>query len=298
MRVAVTGASGLVGRALVPFLRAAGHEVWRLQRTPPGDDHDVLWHSDDPAFRFDPALCWDAVVHLAGAPIAEQRWNAERRAQIQDSRGKLTRHLVQALLAMPTPPRVLVSTSAVGFYGDGRETLLSERSAQGTGFLADVCGDWEAAASTAQVGGLRVAILRIGVVLSAEGGMLARLLPMFRAGVGGPVASGAQWLSWLHRDDLLALIARALTDSDWQGPINAVAPTPVRQREFAKALGQALGRPAIVPAPAFALKLVFGEMAEQVLLAGQRVVPEFATQRGFTWQYADLTAALRAELTD
>ena len=297
MRIAVTGASGLVGRALVPFLRHAGHEVWRLQRTPPADDHDVLWLSADPQFRFDPALRWDAVVHLAGAPVADKRWTAQQKAQIEQTRGGLTRQLVAALAAMPEPPKVLVSASAIGFYGDGRETVLTEVSPLGRGFLADVCRDWEVAALTAQAAGMRVALLRIGVVLSAEGGMLGKLLPVFRAGVGGPVGDGMQWLSWVHRDDLLRLIAFALTDDRLAGPINAVSPDPVRQGDFARALGAILHRPAFLPAPAFALRLAFGQMADEVLLAGQRVVPEVAQRSGFVWLYPQLTAALTAELS-
>ncbi len=297
MRIAVTGASGLVGRALVPFLRRAGHEVWRLQRTPPTDDHDVLWRSADRQFRFDPALRWDAVVHLAGTPIADKRWTDPQKAQIEQTRGALTRQLVDALVAMLEPPKVLVSASAIGFYGDGHETVLTEASPLGRGFLAEVCHDWEAAALTAQAAGMRVALLRTGVVLTAEGGMLGKLLPVFRAGVGGPVGDGMQWLSWVHRDDLLRLIGLALTDERLAGPINAVSPEPVRQGDFARALGAVLHRPAFLPAPAFALRLAFGQMADEVLLAGQRVVPEVAQRCGFVWLYPQLAAALSAELS-
>lgn len=292
MRVAVTGATGLVGRALVPWLRAAGHEVWRLDRRAAKDDNDVLWKSDDPSFRFDPSLRWDAVVHLAGAPVAEERWTAARKQAIATSRGDLTQRLVTALAEMPEPPRILVSASAIGFYGDGRETVLTESSPRGTGFLAEVCEAWEAAAQTAEGAGMRVVRLRIGVVLAAEGGMLARLLPVFRAGAGGPVGDGTQWLSWIHRDDLLALITWALTDPSVRGTVNAVAPEPVRQRAFAQALATQLHRPAIVPAPAFALRLLFGQMADEVLLAGQRVLPIVAQDRGFQWRFPDLPPAL------
>ncbi len=296
MRIAVTGASGLVGRALVPFLRAAGHEVSRLQRSPPQADYDVQWPSHDPQFRFDPGTRWDAVVHLAGEPVAEKRWSSEQKSRILSSRGDVTLHLVQALAALDVPPAVFVCASAVGYYGDGRETLLRESSPVGTGFLAEVCRDWEGAAATARGFGARVVSLRIGVVLTAEGGMLAQLVPIYRAGLGGPVGSGLQWLSWLHRDDLLALILLALTDARLSGPVNAVSPEPVRQGEFARQLARVLHRPAFLPTPAFAVRLAFGAMADEVLLAGQRVLPEVAQQAGFTWKYNDLADALRAEL--
>ena len=293
MRIAVTGASGLIGSALVPYLRASGHEVWRLQREPPEDDHDVVWRSADPQFRFDAAQRWDAMVHLAGAPVAEKRWTDAQKALIQQTRGTLTRQLVQALAEMAQPPRTFICASAVGYYGDGGDTELTERSAKGQGFLADVCEDWEQAAASARAHAMRVVSLRCGVVLAAEGGMLGRLLPIYRAGLGGPVGNGQQWLSWIHRDDLLALIALCLADPLLAGPVNAVAPEPVRQADFARTLGRVLHRPALLPTPAFALRLLFGQMADEVLLTGQRVMPQAAAARGFTWRYRQLAEALQ-----
>ncbi len=296
MRIAVTGATGLVGAALVTALRADGHEVWRLERTPDDAAYDVLWRSADADFRFAPTARWDAVVHLAGAPVAEKRWTDAAKRAIADTRGAMTRRLVTALAALPEPPSVFISASAVGFYGDGGDTVLGEASPSGGGFLAEVCRDWEAAAAEARAAGMRVVSLRIGVVLAAEGGMLARLVPIYRWGGGGRVGDGRQWLSWIHRADLLTLLRQCLTDDRLSGPINAVSPQPVRQADFAAALGHALHRPALVPTPAFAVRLAFGALADEVLLAGQRVVPERLQALGFAWRYPDLASALAAAL--
>ena len=292
MRIAVTGASGLVGQALVPVLRAAGHDVVRLVRHPPRQPDELQWlMAGEPQFVGDPQL--DAVVHLAGAPVAEKRWTATQRAEILRSRVDATTWLVTALGHLSPRPQVLVSASAVGWYGDTGDREVTEPTPQGTGFLADVCAGWEAATRGAVALGIRVVNVRIGVVLSPDGGMLGKLLPVFRAGLGGPVGTGQQWLPWIALADLLAVFQWAIATPGVSGPVNAVAPHPVRQGEFAKTLGHVLHRPAVLPTPAFALRLAFGQMADEVLLAGQRVRPDVLARGGFVWGQAELEGVLR-----
>ena len=275
-----------------PALRAAGHDVVRLVRHPPRGADELQWlMAGEPKFVGAPQL--DAVVHLAGAPVAEKRWSATQRAEILRSRVDATTWLVTALGQLPQRPQVLVSASAVGWYGDTGDREVTEPSPQGAGFLAEVCAGWEAATRGAVALGIRVVNVRIGVVLSPDGGMLGKLLPVFRAGLGGPVGTGAQWLPWIALADLVAVFQWALATPGVSGPVNAVAPQPVRQGEFAKTLGQVLHRPAVLPTPAFALRLVFGQMADEVLLAGQRVRPDVLARGGFVWGQPELAEALR-----
>jgi len=301
--VLVTGASGLIGGALVRSLRARGAPVHTLSRhVPPGAsgesggvrqfEWDVAKGTIDPA-AFEGV---DAVVHLAGESIAEGRWTPQRKEAIRESRVKGTALIAEAMAAAPVRPRVLVSGSAVGWYGNCEEAIVTEESSAGTGFLAEVCAAWEAATLPAERAEIRTVHLRTGMVVSAAGGALAKMLGPFRLGLGGPIGSGRQWISWIHIDDHVAIMHRLLDDDDISGPINAVSPTAVRQREFATMLGLALGRPALLPMPALAVKLLFGEMGERLLLEGAKVLPARLKGRGFEWSHPTLASALGAEL--
>lgn len=291
-RVAITGTSGLIGSHLAALLRARGHApvpvVRRAAR--PGE---IAW---DPARgEIDPAPFaeTDAVVHLAGESIAAGRWTPARLEAIRRSRVEGTRLLAQALARCAAPPRALISASAVGIYGDRGDEILTEASPPGSGFLAELARAWEEATAPAQGAGIRVVHLRIGMVLSAAGGALPRLLPVFRLGLGGRLGHGRQFMSWIALDDLLEVISHALADERLSGPVNAVSPQPVTNREFTEALGRVLRRPTVLPAPAPLLRLVFGEVADALLLASTRVVPARLTALGFRFQCADLTDALR-----
>lgn len=289
MRVLVTGGAGLVGAPLCAALQAAGHGVTVVSREPgrvPG--RAVGWDGLGPAM-----VETDAVVNLAGESIAAGRWTAARRAAIRASRIEATRALVQAAAGSRERPAVLVSASAVGWYGPRGDEPLDEAAGPGTDFLARVCRDWEAEAQRAEGLGMRVVRLRLGVVLAPDGGALGRMLLPFRAGLGGRLGSGRQWMSWVHRDDVVGLVLAALADAGYAGPVNATAPTPVTNREFTAALARALHRPAVLPVPALALRLLLGEMAT-MLLTGQRVLPRVAEARGYRWRLPELSAALSA----
>ena len=295
MRVAITGSTGLVGSAVVTVLSAAGHEVVRLVRRAPGPgEKAVRW---DPARREIDAAGLeghDAVLHLAGENVGSGRWTAARKAAIRDSRVNGTRLLCDALAGLARPPRTLVCASAVGYYGDRGEETLTEESPPGTGYLAEVCREWEAAATPAARKGIRVVTLRIGMVLSPKGGALARILPPFRAGLGGVIGGGRQYVGWVALDDLPHIVLHALQCGDLSGPVNAVAPRPVTNREFTGALGKALSRPTPLPVPAFALRLAVGrEMADALLLASARVVPRRLEKTGYRFRFPELGAALR-----
>lgn len=297
MRVLVTGATGFVGRALVPALQHEGHRVVvfarsaRRARARLGADIDAV-DATAGADALSAALrgC-DAVINLAGEPIAGKRWTQARRAALRSSRVIATRELVQAMARTPTKPRVLVSASAVGFYGNRGDAVLDERAQPGTGFLAELCIEWEAAAMVAKAFGARVVLPRIGVVLGRDGGALGKMLPPFSLGLGGPMGSGQQYLPWIHLHDLVRILVSALTDDRIEGPVNAVAPDAVTNREFSKALGSALQRPAVVPVPSLALRLAMGEAAA-VLLDGQRVAPAVLARIGFPFLFPTLTSAL------
>jgi len=291
MKVAVTGATGLVGTALGSYLEAGGHAVTRLVRGRPGRD-EAAW---DPARGVIDAQLLegvDAVVHLAGESIADGRWTADKKRRIRDSRVGGTRLLASALARLRRKPRTLLCASAVGFYGDRGEELLTESSCVGDGFLPEVCSQWEGAAAPAAEAGIRVVHLRIGLVLTPLGGALGRMLVPFRIGVGGRMGSGRQWMSWIAIDDLLSAIHHVLADEELRGPVNAVAPHPVTNAEFARTLGSVLGRPAVAPLPGVAARLAFGEMADALLLSSARVQPEKLLNAGFSFRYPRLDGAL------
>lgn len=291
LHVAITGASGFIGRALEAFLTTGGHRVTRLVRRPPTVD-EVRWDPDAVAdlSSLGPV---DAVVHLAGESIAGGRWSAERKAAIRTSRVSGTANLVAALGRLTRPPSVLVAASAVGIYGDRPDERLSETASTGIGFLADVGREWEAASAAAGAAGIRVVHARFGIVLSPDGGALAQMLPPFRLGVGGRLGSGRQWMSWVALDDAIGALHHAIFTDSMSGPVNVTAPAPVSNAQFSGILARVLGRPAIVPVPAAALRLAFGELADEALLAGQRVLPGALDAAGHRFRFADLESALR-----
>jgi uncharacterized protein (TIGR01777 family) len=292
LRIAITGASGLIGSALGPFLTTGGHRVDRIVRHGEGG---IAW--DPAAGTIDAAALdgVDAVVHLAGENIGAGRWTPERKRAIRDSRVQGTTLLARTLARLPRPPQVLVAASAVGLYAEDARGV-DEGGPTGSGFLAEVVQAWEAALAPAEEAGIRVVRVRTGVALSARGGMLARLRLPFSLGLGGPVGGGDQPLSWIGMDDLLDVYLLALADSGLRGPVNAVAPEPATSRTFAAALGRVLGRPAALPLPAPVVRTIFGEMGEELLLSGQRVLPGRLRERGFGWRTPGLEQALAREL--
>lgn len=296
LTVAVSGATGLIGRALVAFLTSGGHTVRPMVRGA-AREGGIRWSPSEGTIDRGALEGVDAVVHLAGAPIGGRRWTEAYKQEILRSRVDGTRLLSEALAGLERPPEVLVSGSAVGFYGDTGPHRVTEDDGSGESFLAEVCRAWEAATEPARAAGIRVVNLRTGIVLAADGGALGPMLPAFRAGLGGPVGGGEQYVPFIARDDIVPVIHRALCDRRLSGPVNAVAPEPVPQREFARALGHVLGRPAVVPTPALALRLAMGrEMADALVLHGQRVLPDRLQRIGFRWAHPELEEALRFEL--
>jgi len=299
-RVTVTGATGLIGRKLVAALRERGAQVTVLSRDADGaraklgDVEAVAWDALAGAAPADALAGRDAVVHLAGEPVA-QRWSPSARRAIHDSRVLGTRNLVAGLTASEPRPRTLVSSSAIGYYGAHGEEPLDEDAQPGEDFLAQVCVEWEREAERANELGVRVALVRTGVVLDRGGGALGRMLTPFRLGLGGPVAGGRQFISWIHTDDLVALMLAAIDDERFSGPINATAPEPVENREFSKVLAHVLRRPARLPVPAFGLRALFGEMSE-IITTGARVVPAKALVLGYEFRHPQLEQALRSAL--
>lgn len=301
MRVTVTGATGLIGSRLVGALTRRGDQVTVLSRDPEravarlGDGVGAIaW---DPLAGPAPAEAFagvDGVIHLAGEPVA-QRWSAAAKERIATSRRTGTANLVAGLRAVDPRPGVLVSASAVGYYGPHGDEQVDEQTPPGSDFLAQVCVDWEREAQAAAGLGVRVAIVRTGVVLDPHGGALEKMLPPFKAGVGGPVAGGGQWMPWIHVDDLVGLYLAALDGPQWSGPFDGTAPDPATNRDFSKALGRALRRPAAAPVPRLALKLLYGEM-EQIVTTGQRAVPRRALELGYAFEHPQLDEALRSAL--
>jgi uncharacterized protein (TIGR01777 family) len=294
MRVAVSGSTGLVGSEVVTVLSAEGHEVVRLvRRVPAPGEKAVRWDPEAGVIDAGGLEGCDAVVHLAGENIGAGRWTAARKAAIRDSRVKGTRLLCEALAGLARPPKTLVCASAVGYYGDRGEEVMTEESPPGAGFLPGICREWEAASAAAARKGIRVVALRIGMVLSPKGGALARMLPLFRAGLGGVLGSGKQYVSWVALDDLTGIVLHALSREELRGPVNAVTPRPVTNRELTEALGKVLSRPTLLPVPSFALRLAVGEMADPLLLASTRVAPRRLEETGYRFRFPELRAALR-----
>ena len=295
MNVLITGSTGLVGSALVRELSDRGHDVTRLVRpsTEGGGTGEARWDPESGIVSLGKGRRMDAVVHLAGENITGLAWTPERKATIRESRIKGTRLLCEALLRLERPPGTLVCASAAGYYGDRGDEVLREESPPGKGFLAGVCREWEEATGEAARRGIRVVNLRIGMVLSVEGGALAKMMPAFRAGAGGRIGSGKQYMSWIALSDLVGVILYALATDTLSGPVNAVAPGPVTNREFTKALGRVLGRPTVAFLPAFAARLLFGEMADELLLASARVVPAKLVASGYRFRFPELEGALR-----
>lgn len=293
MNILVTGSTGLVGSALVPFLTTGGHHVLRLVRGAARRDDEITWNPETGEIDLAKLEGLDAVVHLAGENIASGRWTATKKARIHDSRVNGARLLSEALSKLSRKPRVLVCASAIGFYGDRGDEVMIESSSPGSSFLCQVCRDWEAATEAARQAGIRVVNLRIGVVLTPRGGALEKMLLPFKLCAGGVVGSGRQFWSWIALDDLVGAIHHAITHDELSGPVNAVAPDPVTNHDFTKTLGQVLGRPTIVPMPAFAVRLLLGEMGEELLLASTRVVPSRLQATGYQFRCPTLEGALR-----
>jgi uncharacterized protein (TIGR01777 family) len=294
MRVAVTGSSGFLGSALVPALEHAGHEVARVRR---GDGPPPRWDPDAGTIDVDALRGVDAIVHLAGEGIGEKRWTPEQKQRILRSRSAGTDLIARTAAALEPKPAVLVSASAVGYYGDRGDEELTEDSAPGDNFLAEVVQAWEAGTAPAADAGIRVVSLRTGIVLARTGGALGRMLLPFRLGLGGRIASGRQWMSWISVDDVIGGYQHALTTGSLRGPVNLTAPTPVRNEEFTRTLGRVLGRPTVLPTPLFPLKLAYGpELVAQLLVEGQRVLPAKLLASGFTFAHDNLEAALRSVL--
>ncbi len=292
MKIAITGSAGLVGSALVPFFKTGGHHVVRIVRTSPTEG-DAVWNPVTGQIDASRLEGLDADIHLAGENIAARRWNAEQKARIRASRVQGTKLLCETLAKLQRPPRVLISASAVGFYGDQGDRELTEESPSGGGFLPEVCREWEAATEAAENAGIRVVHLRFGVILSPKGGALAKMLTPFRLGLGGRIGNGRQWLSWIALDDVVGGILHTLATDSLRGPVNTVAPRPVTNFEFTKTLGKVLGRPTLFPMPGFMARLAFGEMANELLLASTRVVPRALSIANYRFLYGDLEIALR-----
>jgi uncharacterized protein (TIGR01777 family) len=301
MKILVSGSTGLVGTALVSALARDGNTVCRLVRprsTVPMETKDgfnVAWNPATGELG-GAGVGPDAVVNLAGAPIGDGRWTAERKGVLRSSRIESTRALVNALGKMDARPRVLVSASAIGIYGNRRDELLTEESKPGSDFLAGLTEEWEAEALKAEALGIRVVLARFGIVLAREGGALAKIVLPFKIGAGGKLGSGKQWMSWVALDDVVGILRLAIENASVRGAVNVVAPQPVRNEEFTKVLAKVLHRPALFPAPAFALRLALGEMADALLLSSQRVLPQALEKAGHQFLNADLPSALNSIL--
>jgi uncharacterized protein (TIGR01777 family) len=300
MRVTVTGATGRIGRHLVEALKQRGDEVTALSRD--ADKATELlgveafaWNMKEDAAPKEALTGRDAIVHLAGEDVG-QRWSKAVKAEILDSREKGTRNLVHTIFDTNPRPRALICASAAGYYGARKDEIVNEYAAPGRDWLSEVCMRWERQADTAKIG-TRTVIVRTGVVLDADGGALAKMLPPFKAGLGGPIGSGKQYMPWIHLDDLVGIYIAAIDNPTFQGVINASAPEPVTNKAFAKALGQALHRPAVAPVPGFSIKLLYGEMS-QIVLTGARMVPSRAEELGYDFKHPDLDLALRDTLAE
>ena len=293
MIVAITGSSGLVGSLLQRRLKESGHEVRRVVRGTPRTGSDIVWDPKANSIDREALERAEAVIHLAGENIAAGRWSAARKREIRDSRVVGTRLLAETLAKLPGGPRTLLCASATGFYGHRQDEELDESSPAGSGFLAELCQAWEGAADPARAAGLRVAHLRTGIVLSRDGGALAKMLTPFRLGLGGNMGNGRQWWSWIDIEDLVAIYQRALGNAELSGPINCVAPQPLTNADFTRELGMALHRPTSLPLPAGIARLLLGEMADALLLSSARVLPRRLQQNDYRFQSATLNQALQ-----
>ena len=294
MRIVVTGSTGFIGSALLPILRNAGHDAVPLVRSK--SSKGVFWDPETGRIEMEELKDFDAVVHLAGENIASGRWTSARKARLRNSRIKGTTLISESIAKMPRPPQVLVSASAIGYYGDRGSEALREDSAPGHGFLADLCREWEASTEAASRKGIRVIRMRFGIVLAPHGGVLGKMLLPFKLGVGGKVGSGTQYMSWITLDDLCDAILHAIQTTALSGPVNAVAPNPVTNLEFTKTLGRVLKRPTLFPMPAFAARLALGEMADELLLSSAKVEPARLVASDFQFKHKDLESALRSFL--
>jgi uncharacterized protein (TIGR01777 family) len=290
-RIAITGASGLIGSKLRAFLSTAGHTVASVTRSNP-EPGDILWSPTENQIDADAFEGHDAVIHLAGENLFSLRWTKSKKQKIMDSRVCGTRRLAESLAKLKNKPRVLICASATGYYGHQGEKILTEESPNGQGFLAEVCRQWEAAADAARRAGIRVVHMRTGVVLTPKGGALRLMITPFKLGLGAAIGSGEQYLSWITPDDLVGLFYEAIFNARITGALNATAPEPVTNKEFTRALGRVLNRPTPLSIPAIAPKFFLGEMADEMILHGQRAVPQKALNQGFAFQYPDLESAL------
>jgi uncharacterized protein (TIGR01777 family) len=295
MKALITGSSGMVGSALVKFLAGRGWDVVRLVRSDP-QGSDILWAPHNGHIDLEDAGQIDAVIHLAGENIAAGRWTKARKALIADSRIDGTDLLAGALARLSSRPKLLISASAVGYYGHQGGRIVDETHHRGEGFLAELADDWESATSPVSAAGVRVVFLRLGMVLSESGGALGRMASPFRCGLGGVIGSGRQYISWVALDDVLGIVGKIIDDPNISGPVNATTPLAVTNREFTKTLGRVLGRPTLARMPAFAARLLFGQMADELLVKGVRAAPSVLAKAGYQFQHPDLEGALRSIL--
>lgn len=295
MRIAITGASGLIGKSLVNLLSGQGHEVFKLTRHKSSDAHEIQWDPNSGTLDPNALEGMDAVVHLAGESVG-QVWTKEIKQRIRESREKGTTLIARTIANLQKKPAVFISASAIGYYGDRGDEPLNESSSVGRGFLAEVVKDWETATAAASSAGIRTVNMRFGVVLSPEGGALKQMLPPFQMGAGGNLGHGRQYFSWISLTDAVNAIRFAIETPSLQGPVNVVSPNPVTNAEFTRALGKVLSRPTIFPVPAMAARMIFGEMADEMLLGGARIFPQKLQQAGYPYQFPTIEAALRHEL--
>jgi uncharacterized protein (TIGR01777 family) len=294
MRILITGASGLIGKALRPALEAKGYELILASRSEPKDDRRVQWNPDTGFAEADLGRLegLDAVIHLAGENVSGLRWTEEKKKAIRDSRVFGTRSLIETFDKLKAKPKAFVSGSAIGFYGDRGDEVMTESSPAGKTYLSEVCKEWEAESRRAEDMGIRTVLLRTGIVLSKDGGALATMMTPFKLGVGGVVGSGKQWMSWISLDDVVGIINFALENESVRGAVNVVAPNPVTNEEFTKTLGSVLYRPTFLPLPEFAVHMVFGEMGDALLLDSTRVIPKRLQDNGYEFRFTDLKPAL------
>ncbi len=297
MKILITGSSGMIGTALSIYLSSKGHDIVRLTRSKSDpEENKYNWIPEAGIIDTSGLEGINAVVHLAGENISSGRWTDEKKARIRRSRVKGTKFLCESLARLNNKPEVVICASAIGYYGERGDEILTEDSGNGEGFLAEVCSEWENAIGFCSSSGVRTSCLRTGLVLSMDGGALPRMLAPFKMGAGGTLGSGKQYMSWIALDDLLSVIEFVLLDKNISGPVNAAAPNPVTNREFTKTLGSVLKRPALFSMPSFAARLIFGEMGDQLLLSSTRVIPEKLRQNGFRFRFEKIEAAIRSLL--